>query len=252
VVSPVAAGLDRGGNGAAPEPPRVLLEHDGPVRIVTLNRPAKLNAADLPLHEAFAAVWDGLAADPDVRAVVVTGAGRAFSAGGDRAVLEAMGVDAEFDARLHDLTVRQVAGILELPWPVVAAVNGPAIGFGAALVAVCDLVVMAEDAYLAEPHSWFGIDPSPGLALVWPHLTSLAVAKELTMLGRRVTADEALRWGLANRVAPAGEVVAAAVALAHELAAIPASGLTGAKRALNAVIRPAFEAWRDRPVERHR
>jgi enoyl-CoA hydratase len=231
--------------------PRVLVATDGPVRIVTLNRPAKLNAADVPLHEAFADVWDGLAADPDVRAVVVTGAGRAFSAGGDRAVLAAMGTDTAFDARLHDLTVRQIAGILDLPWPVVAAVNGPAIGFGAALAAVCDLVVMAEDAYLAEPHSGFGIDPSPGIALAWPHLTSLAVAKELTMLGRRVGAAEALRLGLANRVVPTAEVVTAAVALAHELAAVPAAGLTRAKRALNAVVRPAFEAWRDRTAVPH-
>jgi enoyl-CoA hydratase len=228
------------------QPPRVLLDADGPVRIVTLNRPEKLNAADLPLHEAFADVWDGLAADPDVRAVVVTGAGRAFSAGGDRAVLAAMGQDAAFDAHLHDLTVRQVAGVLDLPWPVIAAVNGPAIGFGAALAAVCDLVVMDEDAYLAEPHSGFGIDPSPGIAMAWPLLTSLAIAKELTMLGRRVGAAEALRLGLANRVAAPGEARAVAVALAHELAVVPAAGLTGAKRALNEAIRPAFEAWRER------
>ncbi len=228
------------------EPPRVLVESDGPVRIVTLNRPAKLNAADLPLHEAFAAVWDDLAADPTVRAVVVTGAGQAFSAGGDRAVLAAMGTDPAFDGHLHELTVRQIAGILDLAWPVVAAVNGPAIGFGAALVAVCDLVVIAEDAWLSEPHSGFGIDPSPGIALAWPLLTSLAVAKELTMLGRRVGAAEAQRLGLANRVAPAGQARAVAVALAHELAAVPAAGLTGAKRALNEALRPAFEAWRER------
>jgi enoyl-CoA hydratase len=240
------------GDGAGPEaePARVLVEHDGPVRVVTLNRPDKLNAADLPLHEAFAAVWDELAADPDVRAVVVTGAGRAFSAGGDRAVLAAMGRDPAFDAHLHDLTARQIAGVLDLPWPVVAAVNGPAIGFGAALAAVCDLVVMAEDAYLSEPHSGFGIDPSPGIAMAWPLLTSLAVAKELTLLGRRVGAPEALRLGLANRVAAAGEARAVAVALAHELAAVPAAGLIGAKRAMNEAVRPAFEAWRDRPAVR--
>ncbi len=89
---------------------------------------------------------------------------------------------------------------------------------------MCDLVVMDEDAYLAEPHSGFGIDPSPGIAMAWPLLTSLAVAKELTMLGRRVGAAEALRLGLANRVAAAGEARAVAVALAHELAAVPAPG----------------------------
>jgi len=227
----------------APEGGEVLVEVDGAVRIVTLNRPEKLNAANLALHRALAAVWPRLAADGDARAVVLTGAGRAFSAGGDFEFLTGDALPDDLAGALHDATVAQMEGILRLPMPVIAAVNGPAIGFGASIVSLCDLVVMAEDAYLAEPHSGYGLQPSPGLELMWPRLTSLALSKELTMLGRRVGAAEALRIGLANRVAPAGGARAGAVALARELAAINPQGVALAKEVYN---RPVLEAMRQR------
>jgi enoyl-CoA hydratase len=221
----------------------VLLESDGAIRIVTLNRPHKLNAADLALHTAFAAVWSTIAADGAARAVVLTGAGRAFSAGGDYEFLTGQPLEAGLAASLHDATIAQMEGILGLALPVVAAVNGPAIGFGASIVALCDIVVMADDAYLSEPHSGYGLAPSPGLELMWPRLTSLAMAKELTMLGRRVGAAEALQIGLANRVVPAGTALAAAVALARELADVEPKGVALAKAAYN---RPVLDAMRQR------
>jgi enoyl-CoA hydratase/carnithine racemase len=224
----------------------VLLERDGPVRIVTFNRPEKLNAANRELHERFAAVWPRLAADEEARSVVVTGAGRAFSAGGDYSFLEAVTgepVGDELAKALHDATVAWMEGVLTLPAPVIAAVNGPAIGFGAAVAALCDLVVMAEDAYLAEPHASYRLAPSPAIELVWPRLTSAHVSKELTMTGRRVGGAEAVRLGLANRVVPPGDARQVAVAWAHELAAADRRGVRLAKEAHN---RPVLEDMRAR------
>jgi len=225
---------------------RVLLEDDGPVRVLTFSRPEKLNAADLTMQAEFAAVWSTLAADAGVRAVVVTGAGRAFSAGGDFSFLTAVTgehVPDDLAHALHDATVGWMEGVLTFAAPVIAAVNGPAIGFGAAVVAFADLVVMADDAYLCEPHAKYGLPPSPALELMWPRLTSLAVSKELTMTGRRVGAAEAATLGLANRVVPAGGARDAAVAWAHELAALDAAGVALAKQTYN---RPVLAAMRER------
>jgi enoyl-CoA hydratase len=224
----------------------VLLERDGPVAIVTFNRPEKLNVANRRLHEEFAAVWPQLAADAELRAVVVTGAGRAFSAGGDYSFLEAVTgepVGDELAQVLHEATVAWMEGVLALPAPVIAAVNGPAIGFGAAVAALCDLVVMAEDAYLAEPHANYRLAPSPAVELMWPRLTSAHVSKELTMTGRRVGGTEAVQLGLANRVVPPGAARDAAVAWAHELAEVSPLGLRLAKEAHN---RPVLDAMRAR------
>jgi len=226
---------------------RVLVDRDGPVRIVTLNRPDKLNAADRAMQEGFAAIWPVLAAEDDVAAVVVTGAGRAFSAGGDYSFLQAVtgrAVEGELAEALHRATVGWMEGLLTVPVPVVAAVNGPAIGFGAAVVAACDLVVMAEDAYLSEPHARYGLPPSPAIELLWPRLSSMQVSKELTMTGRRLHGDEAARVGLANRVVPPGTAKDAAVAWAHELATLDRLGV--AQETHN---RPVLAAMRARAGE---
>lgn len=215
-------------------PDSVRLESDGTVRIITLNRPEKLNAADYAMQRGFADCWLHIAADPGARCVVITGAGRAFSAGGDASVLEGVSAGVgDLRAEMSRLTDETLRAVLECPLPVIAAVNGLAIGFGASIVATCDLVVMDEGAYLQDPHARLGLPASPGCALVWPALTSRVAAKELLMLGPRIPAADAVRLGLANRVAPAGEARAVAVALARELAEIPAAGVVAVKEAMN-------------------
>jgi len=213
---------------------RVLLDHRGAIAVLTLNRPDKLNAADLTMQHLLLEHWRRLAADERVSAVVLTGAGRAFCAGGDVGLLQDAQRSARDDAaRVH----RELLPLmLRCPVPIVAAVHGPAVGFGAELVALCDLVVMDEGAYLSDPHVRYGIPASPGCQVVWPHLTSLAVAKELMLSGRRVPADEALRIGLANRVTAPGDDVRVALELAEELAAMPATGVADIKRAANAAL----------------
>ena len=208
---------------------RVLLERRGPLRVVTLQRPEKLNAADLPLQRRLVERFDELANDADTRTVVLTGAGRAFCSGGDRTLIGTpdRAVRGEL-SRIHDRLMR---GMLGLAAPIVAAVHGPAVGFGAELAALCDLVVMDRDAFLSDPHVRHGLPPSPGCQLVWPHLTSRSVAIDLLLSGRHVGADEALRLGLANRVTAPGDALRVALELAGEIAMLPEAGVAALKRA---------------------
>ncbi len=225
---------------------RVLSEQRGSVRILTLNRPDVLNAADVALQRRLVDCWREVAADEGTRAVVLTGAGRAFCAGGDVALLQdAPRVVREELSRIHQ---ELVPGMLALPAPIIAAVHGPAVGFGAELVALCDVAVIGRDAFLSDPHVVHGLPASPGCQLVWPHLTSRAVAKELLMTGRRVDAEEALRLGLVNRVTAPGDELAVAVALAEELAALPAAGVAEVKRACNAALLEELAALPDGPA----
>ena len=220
------------------EEERVLAEQQGAVRVLTLHRPEKLNAADLAMQRRLNERWRELGHDRATKAVVLTGAGRAFCAGGDAELLATFGGDHaahdELHGELSDLHAELLRVMLTLEIPIVAAVGGPAVGFGAELVALCDLVVMGDDASLSDPHVQHGIAPSPGLQLVWPYLTSIAVARELLLTGRRVVAAEAVTLGLANRVCPSGEERATALALAQELAALPRAGVVAAKRAFAA------------------
>lgn len=203
------------------------------MRILTLNRPEKLNAADLAMHCQLNERWREIASDGDVGAVVLTGAGRAFCAGGDLSLLLDIAPDDPVRVELAAIHRDLLHLMLSLPVPIVAAVHGPALGFGAELVALCDMAVLAEDAYLGDPHVLYGVGASPGLRLAWPALTSLAIAKELLLTGRRVDANEALRIGLANRVTPAGVELATALSLAEEVAALPPQGVSDTRVCLN-------------------
>jgi enoyl-CoA hydratase len=212
----------------------VLMESVGNVRVITLNRPEKLNAADLELQERLAAYIDTVAADQQARAVILTGAGRAFSAGGDRELLREIATGnpslREAAGRVH---IRTIRSMLSLSIPAIAAVNGLAVGYAAGLVSLCDLVVMGEDAFLSDPHVKFGIAANSATQMVWPRLTSYAMAKELLMSGRQVGATEALHLGLANRVCPTGKELATALELAELFTGLPPRGIAETKRAFN-------------------
>ncbi len=206
------------------------------MRILTLNRPEKLNAADFAMQQRLNERWREIASDDDVGAVVLAGAGRAFCAGGDLSLLLDIAPDDPVRVELAAIHRDLLHLMLSLPVPIVAAVHGAALGFGAELVALCDMAVLADDAYLGDPHVLYGVGASPGLRLAWPALTSLAIAKELLLTGRRVGADEALRIGLANRVAAPGAELATALSLADELAALPPQGVTDTRVGLNGAL----------------
>jgi enoyl-CoA hydratase len=221
-------------SGSSARAEGIRSEQRGAVRVLTLDRSDKLNAANLEMQQSLRARVEELASDDTVRAAVLTGAGQAFCAGGDLDMLLRANDDAELRAELSRNHRSLLRALLTLPIPVVAAVNGPAVGFGAELAALCDMVVMGRDAYLCDPHVHLGLPPSPGCQLVWPHLASRAVAKELLLTGRRVDAHEALRLGLVNRVVESGTELAAALEIADELAGMPATGIVAAKASFNA------------------
>jgi enoyl-CoA hydratase len=211
----------------------IHVEEDGPVRIVTLNRPEQLNAANDDLHRALANVFPQLDADADARVAVITGEGRAFSAGGDFDLLDRMAKDRVLRrdtlAEGRDIVMNMVRCRI----PVIAAVNGPAVGLGCSVVALSDVVYIAESAYLADPHIVVGLVAADGGAVTWPLHTSLLLAKEYAFTGDRITAARAAEIGLANRVCPDDEVVSTALETAHKIAALPPQAVEATKRVLN-------------------
>ena len=213
--------------------PDLLVTVEGPVRLIELNRPEQRNAASEALHTALAGVWDHVAADDDARVVVLTGRGRAFSAGGDFHVMTRVQRDEAFREQNIDEARRIITGMVRCPVPVITAVNGPAVGLGCSLALLSDMVLMAEGAYLADPHVQVGLVAGDGGAMVLPLIVGLARARELLFLGERVSGEEAVRLGLANRVVPRDKLLAEAMDLARRLAALPAAALRGTKRAVN-------------------
>src|SRR6201995_3636365 len=172
-------------------PAEIDVTADGALRIITLNRPDSLNSVNDNLHVGLARLWQRLTDAPTAPAAVITGAGRAFSAGGDFGYLEELRQDADLRAKtiLHGREI--VLGMARCRIPVVAAVNGPAVGLGCSLVALSDIVYMKEDAYLADPHVQVGLVASDGGPLVWPLQMSLLHAKEYALTGTRISAQRA-------------------------------------------------------------
>ncbi|MEU5755933.1 enoyl-CoA hydratase/isomerase family protein [Streptomyces sp. NPDC047829] len=216
--------------------PVLTVAAEGDVRIVTLNRPNQLNGVSAELHRRLSQVWRELAEDSEARAVVLTGAGRAFSAGGDFDHLLRHQEDPELRERSIRLDRIIQTDMVRFPLPVVAAVNGPAVGLGCSLALGCDLVLMAEDAYLADPHVSVGLVAGDGGVTLWPLLTSLLRVKEYLFTGDRIPAATAVQLGLANRTVPPDELMGEALALARRLAAQPPEALRATKAALACVV----------------
>ncbi len=217
----------------------LLVEERGAVRIVTLNRPDALNSSNQALHAELALIWAELDADPAVHAIVITGAGSAFSAGGDLQLLELMANDVELRAEIMAEAAVIVRSMTSVRVPIVAAINGPAVGLGCSLAAMSDIVVVDEQAYFADPHVALGLVAADGGGLTWPLLTSLLRAKEYILLGDRLGAAEAVAMGIANRVVPHGEALTTAIGLAERLAALPPQSVRETKRLLNETLHNA-------------
>ena len=223
---------DGGPAHAAP----VLVEEHGHVRLVTLNRPDALNAANATLHGALAKVWRALDDDADVRAIVLTGAGSAFSAGGDLQLLEQMTEDRALRSAIMAEAAEIVRTMIAVQVPIIAAVNGPAVGLGCSLASMCDVVLIEEHAHFSDPHVALGLVAADGAVFTWPLLTSVLRAKEYILLGERVPADLAVQLGMANRVVPTGESVKEALALAQRLSDLSPQAVRGTKAILNSAL----------------
>lgn len=226
-------------------PDVIRVDTDGPVRVVRLDRPDQLNAINDELHLGLTQLFPQLSADEDARAVVVTGAGRAFSAGGDFGLLDRMANDRALRRTVIAEGRELVMNMIRCRVPVVAAVNGPAVGLGCSVIALSDVVYMAESAYLADPHVTVGLVAADGGPLTWPLHTSLLLAKEYAFTGERISAARAAEIGLANHVCPDGEVLPAALAAAHKIAALPRQAVEATKRVLNLHVERAVLATID-------
>lgn len=213
--------------------PHLEVEVDGAVRIVRLNRPDELNATNHPLHRGLAELFPQLDADVGARAAVLTGNGRAFCAGGDFGYLDELTRDAGLRRETLDQGRRIVTGMVGCRVPLVAAVNGPAVGLGCSLVALSDIVYMAESAHLADPHVMVGLVAADGGPVTWPLLTSLQLAKEYALTGDRIGARRAAEIGLANHVCSDEDVLSLAVACAHRIATLPERAVQDTRRVLN-------------------
>jgi enoyl-CoA hydratase len=220
--------------------PHLLIDADGPVTVLTLNNPEKLNSFLDDMHVAIHEVWAHLTDDSSVRVVVITGAGRAFSAGGTVPDFVRTYEDPEYRQWSMRGARRMLDAMAAFPKPVVAAVNGPAIGLGWSVANMADLVYMGRSAFLQDPHVSIGLVAGDGGAATWPLMMSLHKAKEYLLLGDRISAEEAVRLGLANKVLPDDELMPAALAVAHRLAAQPPQAVQETKRALNLHLQAAI------------
>jgi enoyl-CoA hydratase/carnithine racemase len=220
--------------------PYLLLEQEGPVATITINNPDMRNAFVDEIHEGMQEIWGHLANDRSVRAVVLTGAGKAFSAGGDIPGFIRSYEDPEHRRMSLRGARRLMDAMAEFPKPVIAAVNGPAVGLGCSVAVSCDLVLIAESAFRADTHVSIGLVCGDGGAVAWPLMMSLLKAKEYLLTGDRIPAAECVAIGLANRVVPDGELMGEAMTLANKLAAQPPQALQETKRALNLHLQAAI------------
>jgi 2-(1,2-epoxy-1,2-dihydrophenyl)acetyl-CoA isomerase len=211
----------------------VELSIDGGVASVVMNRPEALNALDMQLKQDLSDVWRLLVDDDTVRAVLLTGAGRAFSTGGDIKQMDADRRPETTRRRMAKLLRDTVIPLARMEKPVVAAVNGHAHGLGLSLALACDVVYASDSAVLSMAFARIGLGPDGGASYFLPRLVGLSRAKELMFSGRRVSAQEALELGLVGRVLPDHELMDAALETAAELAGGATVALGAAKRLLN-------------------
>jgi 2-(1,2-epoxy-1,2-dihydrophenyl)acetyl-CoA isomerase len=214
----------------------LLIERDGPVTVLTMNRPRARNALDRALLLALGSGLAAAAEDPGARAVVLTGAGGAFCAGADLKAALSGGEGNPFDQldgtiEAYHAIIRSLVGA---PKPVVAAVSGGAVGFGCDLALACDLRVLSSEAYLQEKFVKIGLMPDGGGTFWLPRLVGLGRALEMMLLGEPVPADEARALGLANRVVAEPLLRDEAMKLAHQLAKGPPLAYAEIKRAVRA------------------
>lgn len=211
----------------------IIVEQKDMVATITLNLPEKLNALDLVMREELKAAFWEIAKAADVKAVVVTGAGRAFCAGGDITTMQNVGSPAGRD-RLKNVQ-QLVRAMVTLEKPILAAVNGPAIGAGFNIALACDLILASDKAKFSEAFAKIGLIPDMGGFYFLPLRIGVHRAKELMMTGRMVDAQEAASMGLINRLVPHEQLMETALEMARGLA-------RGASRS-HAMIKAALNRW---------
>lgn len=225
--------MTENGTSTIPAYETLSLIRDGGVLTITMNRPEMLNAVNLKLHQELAEVFTYVAADEASEIVVLTGAGRAFSAGGDLDhVLNNANNPDLFDEEVR-LAKRIVFSMLDLDKPLVCRLNGHAVGLGATLALFCDVIFAADSAKIGDPHVAVGLVAGDGGAIIWPQLIGLCRAKEYLMTGELLPAPKAAEIGLINHCVPAGELDSAVYAFCDKLRANSGNAVRWTKVLLN-------------------
>ena len=217
----------------------LLVENKDGVALVTMNRPEVLNATNFRLHNELSRIWLDLGADPEVRAIVITGAGSAFSAGGDFEMIEQSIGNAEAVASTMQEAGDIVHNMINLDKPVISAINGVAVGAGLAVALLADISIASEDARITDGHIRLGVAAGDHATVIWPLLCGMAKAKYYLLTCDFLDGREAERIGLVSKAVPADQLMSTAMDVANKLAAGPQQAIRGTKRALNQWLRQA-------------
>ena len=218
----------------------IEVSRDDDVLRVVIDRPDDdLNAVDETLHRELADLFPALQREREARAVLLTARGRAFSAGGDFSWFPALQDPERLEALRLDAR-QMIRDLLDVHLPVVCALNGPAVGLGASIALLCDVIFMADTATIADPHVRVGLVAGDGGVVAWPLAVGPARAKQYLLTGDPVTAVEAERIGLVNHVVPADELDERASAFAHRLAAGAPLAIRYTKQAVNQLVKEAM------------
>jgi enoyl-CoA hydratase len=224
---------------------RLLFEYkDNGVLLITINRPEVLNATDAQLHLELATVWPVVDADPKTRVAVITGAGRAFCAGGDIDMLQGQAGDFNAIAGLLKEAGDIVYNVANMQKLLVSAINGPALGGGLAVALLADISIIAEDAKFADVHHRLGVACGDFAVMIWPLLCGMAKTKYYLLTADFLDGKEAERIGLVSECVPKDRVLSRALEVAHKLATGPQLAQRWTKRALNNWLRvmgPAYD-----------
>jgi enoyl-CoA hydratase len=215
----------------------ILFSRRGRILTVTINRPDKLNAVHGPLHEELSRVFYDVAADHDCDVVVLTGAGRAFSAGGDFSWFQEMIDEPAQWERCRFEAKKIIYGLLDCEKPIIAKLNGHAIGLGATMALLSDVIFAAKTARIGDPHVLVGLVGGDGGAIIWPQLIGYARAKEYLMTGDQIRAEDAERMGLINHAVEGTELDAKVDAFADRLAAGATQSIRYTKTSVNIGLR---------------
>lgn len=213
----------------------IRFEYDQDVLIVRFARSERLNAINARMHTEMSWLFRDISEHAPCCAVVLSGEGSAFCAGGDIEWFANM-PDGDLD-RLFVEARRLIVDMLEVPQPIIAAINGPAIGLGATLALFCDIIYMAESAVIADTHVLAGIAAGDGGAAIWPWIVGMPRAKEFLMTGKKINAELAREIGLVNHVTTDADLESQALAMAHQLANGAQMAIRATKVSLNKILR---------------
>ena len=223
----------------------LLIEKDDGVMTITLNAPDNLNAFTAGMHNALSRIWTDIHDDPEVDVVVLTGAGRAFSAGGNVVAMQTKIDDPDLWDQGMPEAKRIIFRMLECDKPIIARVNGHAVGLGATIALFCDVIIAAENAKIGDPHVNAGLVAGDGGAVIWPQLIGFARAKEYLFTGDLMTAAEAERIGLINHCVPMDELDDKVYSLARRLASGASKSIRWTKQVVNIPLRQLAHSMMD-------